>query len=325
MNRGQPFFILHTHRIIRTIRIRADVVVLLGQRVLAEPGRGPGIVEPGAEVQVGSAGGCRRGARKCARNEACVNDLACNFLATETVAEGRLRGIRAGGPASTDASERIVVESLENGPGPVLDDPHAAEVVGNVVEDLVIACPGQQATALPARALQGECARGGAQDVEVSDAHPAFRSDGARIDGEQGPVSRIDPPCGVGPVGDAHRQSDDVPCERRPAEGVCGHVAMGVVRVAASLRACVGEGQGVGGGRPGGGAVSLEGEQASVPVVGDVLLGQRCKRRCGGSAVSGTPDKASGAVVLIGARVRLGRRPVCRRPRLPGKKWVCFL
>ena len=82
---------------------------------------------------------------------------------------------------------------------------------------------------------------------------------------------------------------------------------MGVVRVAASLRACVGEGQGVGGGRPGGGAVSLEGEQASVPVVGDVLLGQRCKRRCGGSAVSGTPDKASGAVVLVG---------VCRRQAL---------
>ena len=90
MNRGQPFFILHTHRIIRTIRIRADVVVLLGQGILAEPGRGPGIIEPGAEVQVGSAGGCRRGARKGACNKACVNILACNFLATEAVAEGWL-------------------------------------------------------------------------------------------------------------------------------------------------------------------------------------------------------------------------------------------
>ena len=241
MNRGQPFFILHTHRIIRTIRIRADVVVLLGQRVLAEPGRGPGIVEPGAEVQVGSAGGCRRGARKGACNKACVNILACNFLATEAVAEGWLRRIRAGGPAPADASERIVVESLPHGPGPVLDDPHAAEVVGDVVEDLVIACPGQQAASLPAGALQGEGARGRAQDVEVSYSHPAFRSGGTRIDGEQGPVRRVNSPCGIRPVGDALRQSYDVPCERRPADGVRGHVAVCVVGVAAALRAGVGE------------------------------------------------------------------------------------
>ena len=45
------------------VGIRADGVVLLGHRVLAEPGRGPGIVEPGTKVQIGTAGSCCRGAR----------------------------------------------------------------------------------------------------------------------------------------------------------------------------------------------------------------------------------------------------------------------
>ena len=67
------------------IDVRTDRVVLLGQGVLAEPGRGPGIIEPGTEVQVGTAGSCCRGARRNA------NLLACNFLATEAVAEGGLR------------------------------------------------------------------------------------------------------------------------------------------------------------------------------------------------------------------------------------------
>ena len=263
------------------------MVVLLGQGVLAEPGRGPGIVEPGAEVQVGSAGGCRRGARKGACNKACVNILACNFLATEAVTDGWLRRIRTGGPAPADAAERKVVEPLKHSPRPVLDDPHASEVVGDVVEDLVISGPGQQSSSYPCCTLQGEGARGGAQDVEVPDAHPAFRPGGTRIDGEQGSVRRIDPTRGVSPVGDTPRQAYDVPCERRPTDGICSHVAVRVVGVAAALRAGVGEGQGVGCGRPGGGAVSLDGEQAAAPVIGDVLLSQRCKRRRGGSAVSG--------------------------------------
>ena len=194
------------------------MIVLLGHGVLAEPGRGPGIVEPGAEIQVGSAGGSRRGARKGAYNKACVNFLACNFLATEAVAEGWLRRIRTGEPAFADAAERIVVEALSHGPGPVLDDPHAPEVVGDMEEDLVVAGPGQQPSSLPACAFQGEGAGRGTQDVEIPDAHPAFRPGSVGIDGEQGPVCCIDPPCCVGPVGDAHRQTYDVPCERRPAK-----------------------------------------------------------------------------------------------------------
>ena len=58
---------------------------------MAEPGRSPGIVEPGTEVQVGTAGGCRRGARRGAHaavlRHARADLLACNFLATEAVAE----------------------------------------------------------------------------------------------------------------------------------------------------------------------------------------------------------------------------------------------
>ena len=67
------------------VGVGADRVVLLGQGVLAEPGRRPGIIEPGAEVQVGTAGSCCRSARRNA------NPLACNFLATEAVPEGGLR------------------------------------------------------------------------------------------------------------------------------------------------------------------------------------------------------------------------------------------
>ena len=69
------------------VGVGADRVVLLGQGVLAEPGRRPGIIDPGTEVQVGTAGSCCRGARKRAR----ANPLACNFLATEAVPEGGLR------------------------------------------------------------------------------------------------------------------------------------------------------------------------------------------------------------------------------------------
>ena len=59
---------------------------------MAEPGRSPGIVEPGTEVQVGTAGGGRRGARRGAEHRARANFLACNFLATEPVPERTLRG-----------------------------------------------------------------------------------------------------------------------------------------------------------------------------------------------------------------------------------------
>ena len=80
-----------------------------------------------------------------------------------------------------------------------------------MVEDLVVAGPGQQPSSLPCCTLQGEGAGRGTQDVEVPNSHPAFRPGGTRIDGEQGSVRRIDPTRGVSPVGDAFRQSYDVP------------------------------------------------------------------------------------------------------------------
>ena len=61
---------------------------------MAEPGRCPRVVEPGTEIQIRITGGCRRGARR----GACADALACNFLATEAVADGRLCGGRTGGP-----------------------------------------------------------------------------------------------------------------------------------------------------------------------------------------------------------------------------------
>ena len=90
------------HRISSTIGVGTDSVVLLGHRILAEPGRGPGIIEPGTEVQVGTAGGCRRGARK----RACASLLACNFLATEPPAAGLLPGPGSSLPSCFSASYR---------------------------------------------------------------------------------------------------------------------------------------------------------------------------------------------------------------------------
>ena len=87
------------HRIPGAVSVGADGVVLLGQGVLAEPGRRPGIIDPGTKVQVGTAGSCCRSARRNA------NLLACNFLATETVPEGGLRRICPGSPYPALASE----------------------------------------------------------------------------------------------------------------------------------------------------------------------------------------------------------------------------
>ena len=115
------------HRISGTIGVGADSVVLLGQRILAEPGRGPGIIDPGAEVQVGTAGSCCRGARRNA------NLLACNFLATEAVPERGLRRTRAGGPYPALASKRIIVKPLQDRSLAILNHPHTAQVVRNLI------------------------------------------------------------------------------------------------------------------------------------------------------------------------------------------------
>jgi len=119
---------------------------------VAEPGGCPRVIEPGAEIQVGIPDGCRRGARR----RACADPLACNFLATETPADGRLCWGRAGRPTGADASEGIVVNTLQDVACAVLDGSHTSEVVGDVVEDLVIARAGQEASAFPASALEGE-------------------------------------------------------------------------------------------------------------------------------------------------------------------------
>ena len=105
----------------------------LGEEVLAEPGRGPGIIEPGTEVQVGTAGSCRRGARK----RACDGLLACNFLATEAVPEGRLRRTCAGGPYPALAAERIVIEPLEDIAVPILNHPDTAKMIRNLIDQLI--------------------------------------------------------------------------------------------------------------------------------------------------------------------------------------------
>ena len=86
---------------------------------MAKPGGCPRVIEPGTEIQVGIAGGSRRGARR----GACADNLACNFLATEAVSDGRLGRCRAGGPAGADASERIVVDTLQDVACAILDCP----------------------------------------------------------------------------------------------------------------------------------------------------------------------------------------------------------
>ena len=105
-----PFRIHEVDRVPGAVDVGADGVVLLGHRILAEPGRGPGIIEPGTEVQVGTAGSCRRDARK----RACAGLLACNFLATEAVPDGRLRRTRYGGPYPALAAEGVVIKPLED-------------------------------------------------------------------------------------------------------------------------------------------------------------------------------------------------------------------
>ena len=58
-----------------------------------------------------------------ARRGACADTLACIFLATETPADGRLCWGRAGRPAGADASEGIVVNTLQDVACAVLDSP----------------------------------------------------------------------------------------------------------------------------------------------------------------------------------------------------------
>lgn len=57
-------------------------------------------------------------------------------------------------------AEGIVVEALPDRPGAVLDDAHAAEVVGHIVEYLVRAAAVDQPSALPACALKDRRAAG---------------------------------------------------------------------------------------------------------------------------------------------------------------------
>ena len=118
------------HRVPGAVGVGAYGVVLLGQGVWGQPGRGPGIIEPGAEVQVWTAGSCCRGARKRAR----ANPLACNFLATEAVAEDGLRRICAGGPYAALAAKGIIVEPLQDISASILDDTHTAQVVRNLID-----------------------------------------------------------------------------------------------------------------------------------------------------------------------------------------------
>ena len=58
-----------------------------------------------------------------ARRRACADLLACNYLATETPADGRLRRGRAGRPTGADASEGIIVDALQDVACAVLDSP----------------------------------------------------------------------------------------------------------------------------------------------------------------------------------------------------------
>ncbi len=116
------------HRVPGTVGVGTDGVVLLGQGVLAEPGRRPGIIDPGTEIQVGTAGSCCRDARRNA------NLLACNFLATEAVPEGGLRRIRPGSPYPALASKRIIVKPLQDRSLAILNHPYAAKMVRNLID-----------------------------------------------------------------------------------------------------------------------------------------------------------------------------------------------
>ena len=71
---------------------------------------------------------CCRGARRNA------NLLACNFHATEAVPEGGLRRIRPGSPYPALASERVVVEPLQDSSLTILNHPHAAQMVRNLID-----------------------------------------------------------------------------------------------------------------------------------------------------------------------------------------------
>ena len=126
-----------------------------------------------------------------ARRGACADTLACIFLATETPADGRLCWGRAGGPAGADTSERIVVDTLQDVACAVLDGSHTSEVVGDVVEDLVIARARQEASAFPASALDCERSVGCPHDVKASDIDTADRPAGPLVNGEQGTVCGI--------------------------------------------------------------------------------------------------------------------------------------
>ena len=290
----QSFRVYKRHRITGAVGEGADAIVLLGEGILAEPGGCPRVIEPGTEIQVGIADGCRRGARR----RACADLLACNFLATETPADGRLCWRRVGRPASADTSERIVVDTLQDVACAVLDGSHASEVVGDVVEDLVIARARQEASAFPASALEGERSVGGPHYVKASDIDTADRSAGSFVNCEQCTVRGVDPPCSVRIVGDALRESDDIPRDTGAVDVVSGHIAVGVVGVTGPFRSGVSKGEIIY--RRGRGVciISLDREQVAALVIGDALLGQCRELRSGGSAVACAAGQASCTVVL---------------------------
>lgn len=137
------------NRILVTINKWTYPIILLHQRIHTQPRGGPGTVEPRAEVQVGGSGGGAV-AREIRQRR------ACNFLAAKAVALlGNIRRA-AVGPHSGDRTVRVVVEPLADVAHSILDDPDAAEVVLDGVEDLVAARAEQKAASLPACALEGD-------------------------------------------------------------------------------------------------------------------------------------------------------------------------
>ena len=310
----QSFRVYKRHRITGAVGEGADAIVLLGEGILAEPGGCPRVIKPGTEIQVGIADGCRRGARR----RACADLLACNFLATEAVPDGRLCRGRAGRPTGADTSERIVVDTLQDVACAVLDSPHASEVVGDVVEDLVIARARQQPAAFPAGALDCERSVGRPHYVKASDIYTAGRPAGSFVNCEQCTVRGVDPSCSVRIVGDALRKSDDIPSEGGSIGGIVCHVAVGVVGVTGSFRSGVSEGEVINRRGRGVRIVALDREQVAALVIGDVLFCQGRKRSGGVSTVAGAAGQASCTVVRVGVGVGLGCSTVSGGTLLPG-------
>jgi hypothetical protein len=70
--------------------------------------------------------------------------LACNFLATETVPEGRLRRTRSGSPYPALAAGGVVIKPLEDRSLAILNHPDTAKMIRNLIDWLIISGSGEE-------------------------------------------------------------------------------------------------------------------------------------------------------------------------------------